>query len=125
MPSTKVLFPIHETSDVLKLCKVPFLFVGKKTEALEERHDMLRGVCEAVDLVVPDAVGALPHGSTAQMLLEKQQYALSSLGDVEAYRYLPRHRVIFPLPKYHVEAAFPVGKAGEVIANAVGNLLDV
>jgi hypothetical protein len=102
---------LNQLCDLLELSKVALLLRREKAEPIKERDYVLDDRGEIVDFVVLDAVCPGPHRSALQLFLEHSQNCLIALGHVEAQRHFPRHRIVDPPSKGHIEAAFTVSES--------------
>src|SRR3970282_2709589 len=107
----------YEPRDLLELGKIALLLRRQKDEAIEKRNHVFRYCGEIIDFVIPDTVLPLPQRSAFQMPLEQSQYDLVALRHIETQRHFPRHRVIVALTKRHVETAFTIREASQVMAD--------
>src|ERR1051325_3770926 len=108
----------HQPRELFEFREVTLLFTGQKAESVEERDHVLDDCGKVIDFVIPNAVLPLSQCPAVQMSLEQGQNNLVALRHVEAQRHFPRHRVVAALTKRHVETAFTVGEASQVMAGS-------
>ena len=107
---------LHQSRDLLELCKVSLLLSRQEREPLEERDHVLDDGVEVRHLVIPNAVRPATKSSAAQVPFEESEDDSILLRYVEADGDLPRHYVIRPRSEGDIEAPLAVREACQVVA---------